>query len=92
MLAILALELVSHPKQRAVDRGAVVASQVRDPGLDDQAAEFDQMPRALAALDLLGAHVMSRPRRLMPVARHPIASQRRYCRDQKMAQVAVPAP
>ena len=73
MFALIALELVGHPEQRAVDDGAIVAGQVHDPGLDDEAAEFDQMPRALAALDLPGAHVMPRPRRLMPVARRPVA-------------------
>ena len=65
VFALIALELVGHPEQCAVDDGAVVAGQIHDPSLDDEAAEFDQMPRALAALDLLGAHVMPRPRRLM---------------------------
>ena len=41
--------------------------------LDDEAAEFDQMPRALAALDLPGAHVMPRLRRLLLIARRPVA-------------------
>ncbi len=60
MFTLLALELVCHPKQRAVDHGAVVAGEVHNPGLDDEAAEFDQMPRALAALDLPIPHVMPR--------------------------------
>ena len=62
VFALIAFELVSYPEQRAVDHGAIVAGQVYDPGLDDEAAEFDQMPRPLAALDLPGAHVMPRPR------------------------------
>ena len=48
---VLAVELFGHPDHRAVDHGAVVAGQVYDPGLDDKAAEFDQMPGALAAFD-----------------------------------------
>ncbi len=47
LFAMIALQLVGHPEQRAVDHGAVVACQVDDPGLDDEAAEFDQMSRAL---------------------------------------------
>ena len=75
----LTLELVGHPEQHAVYHGAIIARQVQN-SLDDEAAEFDQMPRAFAALDLLGAHVMPRPRRLMPVARRAIAPNRGPCR------------
>jgi hypothetical protein len=57
---LLAFELVGHPEQRTVDHGAIIAGQVYDPGLNDEAAEFDQMPRPLATLDLPGAHVMPR--------------------------------
>lgn len=74
MFALIAFELVSYPEQRAVDHDTVVAGQVYDPGLDDEAAEFDQMPRALAAFDLPGAHVMPRQRRPVSVARRLIAS------------------
>src|SRR5579872_5218560 len=73
VFVLVAVELVSHPKQRTVDQGAVIAGQVHDPGLDDEAAEFDQMPCALAPFDLPSAHVMPRQRRLMPVARCPVA-------------------
>src|SRR5579863_2529191 len=83
---LLAFELVGHPEQRAVDHGAIFAGQVHDPGLDDEAAEFDQMPCALPALDLPGAHVMPRPRRLMPVARCPVAAERRQCCGQATTQ------
>ena len=82
---VLAVELFGHPDHRAVDHGAVVAGQVYDPGLDDKAAEFDQMPGALAAFDLPCAHVMPRPCRLMPVARCPVAFERRQCRGQALA-------
>lgn len=74
MFATLAVELFGHPKQRAVDHDAVVAGQVHDARLDDEAADFDQKARSLAAFDLPCAHVMPRPRRLMPVARRPVAS------------------
>src|SRR5579871_6501963 len=82
VFTLLVFEVVGHPEQRAVDHGAVVAGEVHDPSLDDEAAEFDQVAGALATLDLPGAHVMTRPRRLMPMARRPVASQRRPCRGQ----------
>ena len=52
IFALVALELIGHPKQRAKDGGAIIAGQLHDASLDDEAAEFDQVPRALAALDL----------------------------------------
>ena len=36
--------------------GAIVAGRVHDAGLGDELAQFDQMPRALAVLDLPGTH------------------------------------
>ena len=88
----LAVELFGHPEQCAEDYGAVVACQVHDARLDDKAAEFDQMPRAPATLDLPASHVMPRLRRLMPVARRPVAAQCRQCRGQALAQVAATGP
>src|SRR6516162_8513456 len=66
--ALVAFELVSAPEQRAEDRGAVVAGEVHDTCFDDETAQFDEVPRALAALDLPRAHVMPRPSGLMPIA------------------------
>src|SRR5690606_33490717 len=86
--ATLAAELFGNPDHRAVDRGAVVIGQVHDARLDDEATEFDQMARAPAALDLPVPHVMPRPLRLMPVARRPVAFERRRCRGQPLAQIA----
>ena len=82
VFTLLAFELVGHLEQRAVDRGAIIAGQVPDPSLDDEAAEFDQMPRPLATFDLPGAHVMTCLRRLMPVAGRLVAPQRRQRRAQ----------
>ena len=76
MLVLIASELVAHPEQRAIDRGAVVAGQFDNPGLDDKTAEFDEKPRPLTALDLPLAHVTSRPCRLMAVACRPVAPSR----------------
>ncbi len=76
-LAIIASELVGHPEERAVDHGAIVAGQVHDPGLDDETAEFDQMPGALPAFDLPIAHVTPRPRCLMAVELRPVVFERR---------------
>src|SRR5690606_25680921 len=82
------LELFGNPDERAVDHGTVIAGQVHNARLDDETAEFDQIWGALAALDLPVAHVMPRPRRLMPVARRPVASERRCCRCQMPLQIA----
>ena len=68
MFAILAFELFGDPEHRPKYHGAIIAGQVHDSGLDDEAAEFNQMPRTLSPLDLPSAHIMPRPRRLMPVA------------------------
>lgn len=38
MFTLLALELIGHPEQRAVDHCAVVAGQVHDTRLDDKSA------------------------------------------------------
>lgn len=80
MFAVLAVELVGDPNQRAEDHDAVIAGQVHDAGFDDESAEFDQMPRSLAAFDLPCAHIMPRPLHLMPVVRCPVAFERRQCR------------
>src|SRR6185437_15118848 len=85
MLMLIAFEPIAHPEQRAIDRGPVVASQFDNPGLDDETAEFDEMPRALAALDLPRAHVMPRPCR-------QIAPARRQCRGQFPVHFASPVP
>ncbi len=61
VFALIAFELVGHPEQRAKNEGTVIAGQINDTGLYDEAAEFDQMPRALATLDLPCAHVMPCP-------------------------------
>ena len=92
MFAMIAFELLAHPEQRAIDRGAVVPGQFDDPGLDDETAEFDEMPRPLAALDLPCAHVMSRPCRLMAVARRPVAPEHRQRRGQVPVHFAAAVP
>ena len=89
---LIAFELVCHPKQRAVDQGAVIARQIHDSGFDDQAAEFDEVSRAPTALDLAGAHVMPRPCGLMPVARRLVAPERRPCCGQLPVQFGAPVP
>lgn len=73
--SLVTAELVGHPEQRAVDDGAVVAGELDDARLDHKPAEFDQMPCALAALDLPVTHVMPRPCRLIASARCLIAAE-----------------
>lgn len=62
--ALIALKPVSHSEQRAEDDGAIIAGQVHDPGFHDEAAEFDETARALAALDLPRATCYVVPLRL----------------------------
>jgi hypothetical protein len=51
LFALITLELISHPEQRTEDTGTIIAGQVDDPGFKHEATEFNEMPRALAALD-----------------------------------------
>ncbi|SMX61703.1 conserved protein of unknown function [Bradyrhizobium sp. ORS 285] len=69
----IALEPIGYPEQRAVNHGTVVTCQLHHASFDNEAAKLDEVPRALAALDLPRAHVMSRPCGLMPVARCSVA-------------------
>lgn len=73
MFALIALELASHPEQRTIDGGPIIAGQFHDTGFDDEPAQFDKMPRTLAAFDLPRSHVMSRPCGSIPVARRSVA-------------------
>ena len=82
LFTLIALEILCHPEQRAEDDGAIIAGQVHDTRLDDEAAQFDQVPRALAALDLPCAHIMPRLCCLLTVARRPVAPERRQCGPQ----------
>jgi hypothetical protein len=90
LFAFIAFELVCHPEQRAEDDGAIIAGQVHYTSLDDEAAQFDQVPRALAALDLPCAHIMPPPCCLLTVARRPVAPERRQCGAQLPVQFAAP--
>ena len=64
MLALIAFEPFCDPEQRAEDNGAIIAGQVRYTRLDDEATQFDQVPRALAALDLPAFSAPSKSRGL----------------------------
>lgn len=48
-LAVVAFELVGNSYERAGDDGAVVGTQVRDAGFDDDTAGVDDMTRVLTA-------------------------------------------
>src|SRR4051812_28197929 len=90
MFSVIALKLVSDPEQRAVDGGAIIASQFHDAGFDDESAEFDEMPCALATCDLPSTHVMSRLCGLMPVARRPSVQERCLCCAELLVHFAAP--
>ena len=84
------MEFFSHPEQRTVDHGAIAAGQVDEPGFHDEAAEFDQVPRALAAIDLPRTHIMPRFCGLIPVARRSVAQKRLPRCGQLLAHFAAP--
>lgn len=90
LFTLIAFELIDDPEQRAKNDRAVIAGQVYDAGFHDEAAEFDEVPRTLAALDPPGAHVMPCPCRLIPVAGRPVAPERRQCGAQLLVQFAAP--
>jgi len=77
MLVFMALQLGGDPEKRSVDHGAVVAGQVYNACLYDETAEFNQLPGALAALDLPGPHVIASQSSLAPMAGCPVALERR---------------
>ena len=91
VFTLLAFELICHPDHRAVDRGPIIAGQVHETGFDDEAAEFNQVPRPFSALDLPRSHVIACPCRLMPVARRPVALDRRQRCGQVLMQIAATA-
>ncbi len=76
MLALIALQFGGDPEQRAVDGNAIVIGQIDDARLDDESAELDQMPGALASLDLPCAHVIASLCRLPAIAGCPVALER----------------
>src|SRR5262249_23125646 len=85
--ALMALDVAGNQKRRAEVGGRLAAVQAHEPRLDDEAAQFDEAPRALTPLDLPRAHVMPRPCDLMSVARRPVAPERRPCRGQLPVQI-----
>lgn len=76
LFALIAIELVGHPEQSAVDNCAIVIAQINDAGFNDKTAEFDQMSGALAALDLPSAHVIASQSRLQAIECRPVVLNR----------------
>jgi hypothetical protein len=54
------LELIGEFEQSAQQSRAIVVSEIDEPGLDDEAAKFDQMVSALAALHDPGSRIEAR--------------------------------
>lgn len=71
LLAILATQPGGGFHHHAEQHGAVVVCQLNQPGFDDEAAQFDQMPGAFAALHLPFPRVMPRRLSLESVERLP---------------------
>ena len=77
MFALITFEPVGHPEQRAEEDGAIIAGQIYYTGFNNEAAQFDQVPRALAALDLRivlsvsgdGEMIVARPAQCCDVVR-----------------------
>lgn len=72
----MALQLGGDPKQRAVDGSAIVIGELDNACLDDETAKFDELPCALATLDLPGAHIMPSPCRLPAIVSCLVALER----------------
>lgn len=86
--ALLASEFVRHPKHRAIDDGAIIIGELDDACLDDETAEFDQVSRAFAALDLPGAHVIASQSRLPAIVSYPVVLERREGCGEMLEQLA----
>lgn len=87
MVALIAPQPVRHLEHRTVDSSAIIVGQINDARLHEEPAEFDQMPGALAPLDLPAAHVMPRQCRLTAIVSRPVASERGQRRAQNSMQV-----
>ncbi len=58
--AFFATQFVGDGEEGAVERGAIVGGEFDEPGLDDQAAQLDQMTGAGTPFERPIAHVCSR--------------------------------
>ena len=82
-VALLITKQVGDREKSAVDRGAIVVRKVDQFGFDDEAAEFDQVPRALAAIHGPLAKIMpSKFRFEPPPSGFTTAERRLLCRQQ----------
>ena len=75
-LAVFAPEPVRDREESPVEHRAIVARQIDEPGLGDETAEFDQLPRPVAPVHDPGSRVIPRlpgfrspPRRRGPLHR-----------------------
>src|SRR3546814_19100473 len=67
MRAFIAAEFFRNPQEGAIEHGAIIVDDVDQPRLYDEAAEFDQLARALAPLYLPFACARSRLHRFQPM-------------------------
>lgn len=77
MLAFVALKLLGDPKHRAVNSRAIVVGELDNACLDDETAEFDEPPGAVASLDLPCPHVIASLCRSPAIVCCPVALERR---------------
>ena len=73
----LALEEIGEFEERAIEQRAIVIGELDQPGLDDQAAEFDQVTGPFAALHDPVAGIMPSDGVLkpMPCRRRPLGRE-----------------
>ena len=67
--AVLAAQLRARLDEQPENDRAIIAGQLDQIGLGNEAAKLDQLARPLAALHLPSPRVMPRPLRLKAVAR-----------------------
>ena len=76
LVSPLALQCRGGLDENAEDRRTIIVSEVDEPRLGNQAAKFDQLARALAALHVPRALIMPRPLALEPVDYRVRATER----------------
>src|SRR3546814_9308570 len=60
MVALVALQLVGHPQEGAVEQRAIIIGEFDQLGFDNEPSQLNELARALAALDLPFACARSR--------------------------------
>src|SRR3546814_16985609 len=86
MVALVALQLVGHPQEGAVEQRAIIIGEFDQLGFDNEPSQLNELARALAALDLPFACARSRLHCFKPMPHDRQAP----CPSPRGAQPALP--